>query len=278
MEILLNTIAVEPNRWTEGKVPYFKLADLVDEIAAAGFHSLEVWQNHVATLGPGGVESLKQRLADAGVSVPILGMYPIFHLEGAERDEELARCDAMFDLAEVFGARTLKIMPGRTPSAEMTPELWDRSVAFVREVIRRSEHSGVIIPFETHAGTVADDPDALLRFLEAVGSERLKVCWQPFDFQSTEKAIQLYEKLAPRVVHLHLQGRRGEEMALLEDSDIDYGEVLSHMFARGFDGYISIEFVADCVVDSPEQFDLGAVLANAQKDRRFIESVPGFGG
>jgi hypothetical protein len=43
-----------------------------------------------------------------------------------------------------------------------------------------------------------------------------------------------------------------------------------------FDGYLSIEFVRDCVVDSPEQFDLDTVLANAQRDRRFVESVPGF--
>lgn len=276
MEVVLNSIALEPNRWTEKKIPHFKLVDLLEAIVEAGFRSTEVWQHHLTTLGPDEVQSLKDRAKELGVSVAIIGMYPAFHLEGPEREAELSRWDSLFGLADEFGARMLKVMPGRTPSAEMTPEVWDRSVGFVREVLARSEERGTIIPFETHAGTVADDPDVLLRFLDAAGSDRLKVCWQPFEFGSTERAIELYDKLAPHVVHLHLQGSSERGMDLLQHSDIDYRAVLSHIFASGFDGYMSIEFVRDCVVDRPEDFDLATVLANAQRDRRFIESVPGF--
>ena len=276
MEIVLNTIALDPNRWTEKKIPYFRLEDLLEPIAAAGFRALEIWQPHLTTLSPDEVQRLKARVDDAGMSVPILGMYPIFHLEGREREEELTGWDRMFGFADVLGSRMLKVMPGRTPSAEMTTEVWDRSVAFVREVLRRSEGTGTIIPCETHAGTVADNPESLLRFIGMVGSERLKVCWQPFDFASTGKAIELYDRLSPRVVHLHLQGRRGSQMELLEGSDIDYRQVLAHIFASGFDGHLSIEFVRDCVVESPEQFHLDTVLENAQRDRRFVASVPGF--
>jgi hypothetical protein len=38
---------------------------------------------------------------------------------------------------------------------------------------------------------------------------------------------------------------------------------------------MSIEFVRGCVVDSPEQFDLDAVLASAERDRLFVESASG---
>lgn len=278
MQILLNTIALEPNRWTERRIPHFKLVDLLGPIEAAGFRSLEVWQNHVALLRPEELETLRQRVQQAGIALSIVGMYPAFHLDGSEREGELARWDGMFDIAEMLGARALKVMPGRVPSAQMTAQIWDRSVEFVREACRRAEKRGLIIPLETHAGTVADDPDALLRFLRAVGSEALKVCWQPFDFSSTQKAIELYDRLAPYVVHLHLQGHRGTEVALLEESDLDYARVLSHILASGFDGYLSIEFVQDCVVDAPERLDLNRVLANAQADMRFVESVPGFSG
>lgn len=273
MQVLLNTIALEPNRWTEKKIPHFKLVDLLDAVVKAGFRQIEVWQNHVATLDPDESKRLKERADAMDVSFPVLGMYPIFHLEGAEREEELGQWDAMFDAAEMFGADLLKIMPGRTPSAEMTPEVWDRSVAFVLEVLQRSEDRGTIIACETHAGTVADDPDVLLRFLEAVDSPRLKVCWQPFDFQSTEAAIALYDKLAPWIVQLHLQGSSGGDHDLLETSDIDYRTVLGHMVKSGFDGYTSIEFVRDCVTETPEQFDLSKVLANAALDREFVLSV-----
>jgi len=273
MEILLNTIAIEPNRWTEGRVPHFKLVDLLEAVAGAGFKALEVWQNHAATLDRGELAALKRRLDELGMRAPILGMYPAFELEGAEREQELARWDQMFGLAEMFGSGCIKAMPGRTPSAQMTPELWRRSVEFVQEVLRRSREPGTVVTLETHAGTLADDPGVLLRFIEEVGSPRLKVCWQPFDFSDTEAAIALYDRLAPHVVHVHLQGHRGQEMAPLEHSDVDYRRVLPHMLQRGFDGYLSIEFVPECVVDSPEQFDLDRVLANARRDREFVESV-----
>jgi len=276
MEILLNTIALEPNRWTEKKIPHFRLADLIGPIAAAGFRALEVWQNHVALLSRAELQALRRRAQEAGIGVAVVGMYPVFHLEGGERQEELARWERMFGIADTFGAGALKVMPGRVPSAQMTGKIWDRSVEFVREVCRLAERRALIIPLETHAGTLADDPEALLRFMEAVGSGALKVCWQPFDFSSSLKAIELYDRLAPHVVHLHLQGRRGNEMALLEESDIDYRRVLPHIFASGFDGYLSIEFVRDCVVDFPERFDLDTVLANAHRDMRFLEAISGF--
>ena len=41
----------------------------------------------------------------------------------------------------------------------------------------------------------------------------------------------------------------------------------------GFDGALSIEFVKDCVVARPADFDLGRVLANAQQDRAFVEAA-----
>jgi len=276
VEILLNSIALEPNRWTKEKTPHVALEELLAPVARAGFHALEVWQNHVALLDREGLDALAERAEALGVAIPVVGMYPRFHLEGRERDAELARLEVMLGIMDALGAEMLKIMPGTLASAEMTPQLWDRSAGFAREMLDRTRSRNITIPCETHSKTVADDPDALLRFLETVGSDRLKVCWQPLDFEDTQGALELYDRLAPHVTHVHLQGRRGGEMELLEAADIDYARVLGHIFAGGFDGYVSIEFARGCVVDSPEQFDLEEVLESAATDRAFIEAQPGF--
>jgi len=276
LEIVLNSIALEPNRWTQDKVPYFRLENLIEPIAAAGFRSVEIWQNHAVLLEPAELRDLRGRADEAGVTFPILGMYPQFHLEGEERDAELRGWDAMADTMRALGASVLKVMPGHVASADMGPDVWDRSVEFVREVLDRTAELAPVIPLETHAGTLGDDAEALLRFFRDVGSDRLKVCLQPLDFTSTEDTIAFYDALAPHVMHLHLQGRKGNEMCMLEDAEMDYGRLLAHAFEMGFSGYLSIEFVCGCVVDSPEQFDLDLVLENARRDRGFIESVPGF--
>lgn len=276
MQITLNSIALEPNRWTEGKIPHFRLEELLPAIAEAGFESIEIWQNHLALLESEEVNSLAEQADSLGVGFPIVGMYPRFHLEGADRDAELERFVAMAGKMDVVDADILKLMPGQVASEDLEPELWERSVGFMQEVLELTEENDVIFTLETHGGTLADAPDALERFLDDVDSERLEVCWQPYDFGSTGKAIKLFDRLAEYIVHLHLQGRRDGEMELLEDADIDYRQVLGHIFNTEFDGYISIEFVRDCVVDSPGQFDVDQVLENAARDREFIENMHGY--
>jgi len=275
MKVLINSIALEPNRWTKDKVPYFRLEDLLEAIAGAGFGAIEVWQNHVATLGERAVCGLAEKGRKLGLTFPVIGMYPAFHLTGRERQEELARFKTMFGAARTLGAGVIKMFAGRIASADITARQWDLSVGFVRDVLR-SAGEEMLFTVETHARTLADSPRSALRFIEAVGSERLKVCWQPYDFTDTEGAIRDFDALSEHVVHLHVQGRAGGEMALLEESDIDWRRVLSHIFASGFDGLLSIEFTRGSVVEPPRELSVAEVLANAARDREFIRSVPGY--
>ncbi|MFP4176099.1 MAG: sugar phosphate isomerase/epimerase family protein [Planctomycetota bacterium] len=276
MQILLNSIAVEPNRWSEGKIPHFRLESLLEDIARAGFDAIEVWQNHLALLEGEEVESLVETARSFDLGFPIIGMYPRFHLEGEEREAELNRFRSMAEKMNLIDADIIKLMPGGLPSGDLNPELWEKSVGFMREVLEATAQYDILFTLETHGGTVADDPDALERFMEDLNSERIEVCWQPYDFSSTGKAIKLFDRFSGEITHLHLQGRKGGDMELLEHADIDYRQVLGHIFNSDFDGYISIEFVRDCVVDSPDKFDLQRVLDNARRDREFVESIPGY--
>ena len=186
MKVLLNSIAPEPNRWTKEKVPYFRLHDLLDEVAGAGFDAIEVWQNHVATLDEIEVCRLAREARQLGVTFPVIGMYPLFHLTGAERAGELARFERMFGSARALGTGVIKVFAGRISSADITAEQWDASVGFAREVLEGAGEE-LLFTVETHGNTLADSCECALRFVQAVGSPRLKVCWQPYDFTDTEK-------------------------------------------------------------------------------------------
>ncbi len=272
MKLMLNSIALEPNRWTRDKIPHFALKDLLAPMKDAGFNAVEVWQNHLALLASRAVRELKEAAEDSGIDFPAVGIYPAFHLDPPGRNEEKSRILSIAGKAADIGAKVLKMMPGKIPSAELDPELKRKSEAFVSEILEATETYDLTLTFETHGGTLADDTGALQSFIKAVGSERLKVCWQPYDFRHTAKAIALFDELSQHITHLHLQGRKSGEMELLENADIDYSRVLKHIKATGFDGYVSIEFVRDCVSKSPESFDLFKVLSNAARDREFVEN------
>jgi sugar phosphate isomerase/epimerase len=74
-------------------------------------------------------------------------------------------------------------------------------------------------------------------------------------------------------VHVHLQGRRDDQISLLEEADLDYRTFLDVLAEDGFDGYLCIEFVKGGIVEQPEAMDVGEVLANARRDRAFVEAT-----
>jgi sugar phosphate isomerase/epimerase len=108
-----------------------------------------------------------------------------------------------------------------------------------------------------------------LRTLELLDSDRFGVCFQPYD-ASLPGATGAFTALRDKIWHLHFQGRKGTDICLLEEADLDYAAYTQFISSMGFDGYLCIEFVKDCVVPSPELIDLDLVMANAEKDRAFV--------
>ena len=126
---------------------------------------------------------------------------------------------------------------------------------------------------ETHADTLFDSLDACRAVLDAVGADNLKVCFQPYDLTDTGQALAQYHALREHVVHVHYQGRRSGDLALLEDADLDYDTLTRTLAAHDFEGYLCIELVKDCIVETPTAFDLERVLHQAQQDRDFVLRV-----
>lgn len=269
-ELLLNTIALDPNRWTAEKQPYYRLADLLPVLSGSGFDALEVWQYHLSTLDVAGVQEL-ERGADLGVRFPVVGLYPV--LDGAGLQRRRRHLWGLLDRASALGARVVKMFAGRLGSEEVDADGYRRSVAFARELAGAAAERGLTLTAETHPDTLCDDAEACLRFLQDVAAPNLGLCYQPFDFADTARAVADYERLRAHVTHIHLQGRVGEQMCLLEDADLDYRALFRTLGAHGFEGYLCIEFVAGCVVERAADFDLALVLGSARRDRAFVRAL-----
>ena len=271
MPILLNTIALDPHRWTADKIPYFVLADLLPRIAEAGFRSLEVWQYHLSTLDAAGVDRLAEQAGALGIGFPVVGLYPALHHDGDALRDERARMRQVLDDAARLGARRIKIFAGLRASSALDASAYSRSIAFVRDLAAHAHWLGMDMTAETHANTLCDGVEATLRFLDDADSPHLSLCFQPYDFTDTDGTLAAYDALHDRVTHLHLQGRRSGVMAHLDEADIDYDRLFVRLGKHGFAGDIGIEFVKDCVVPEPEALDLDLVLANARHDRAYAE-------
>lgn len=276
MDLLFNTIMLEPNRWTTDHKLCWPLVDLLEPIAEAGFPALEVWGYHVDRLAPSAVESLAAALRTHQQAAVAVGAYPSFHLEGAEDDAEQQRLQHVVEASAALGARVFKIFPGRVASAA-ADSVWARSLERLRALAGELAEHEMTLTLETHGNTLCDTLDSTRRVLDELSDvANLGICFQPYAEHDTDQAMAAFDALAPHVLHLHLQNRAAGERAvtLLEEGDwTDYTRFLPHVQAAGFGGVICLEFTAGITPPEGQAFDLATVLGNAMLDRRFVERL-----
>lgn len=274
-QIVLNTVALDPLRWSSPKRNHFSLADLIGSVSlATGFRGLEVWQYHLTDIAATDAAALKLRLAEARLAVEVVGLYPV--LCGSEAPDSMAECKRLIDLAGELDAKSVKVFVGDQASADISDDMWEESLANLDALIRAADGAGLELNGENHQNTLFDDVLSLTHTMAAIGENRMGVCFQPYDFSDSHNTIEVLTKLAPSVRHVHFQGRALDgDFCLLKDAPIDYRALMGVLKAAGFDGPLSIEFVKDCVVPTVADFDLDLVLANAEHDRRFLEQTAG---
>lgn len=268
--VLLNSIVLDPHRWTKEKIPFHKLERLLAPIARTGFRFVEIWQHHISEEAEIQINAIRDAGTSLGLSFPVVGLYPQLHVEGEECRRESERTNRLLSYAKMLGADIVKIFVGTRDSALISAREYELSVEAMRQMTSRAEALDLTITGETHPNTLFDTVRSCKRFMQDVNSERFKICFQPFDQRSTDQAIKDYEHVAEDVIHVHYQGRQGDAMDLLENSDLDYRRLTRTLAQKGFSGYLCIEFTKDCVVKSPSDFNLEAVLNNARRDRDFV--------
>lgn len=268
--LLLNTIALEPNRWTEEKIPKYRLIDLLPRIAAAGFSSIEIWDFHVMREGPDEIHYLRKILDELAIQAPVLGLYPVLHLDAPARELQWDRFRKAVVYAQILGMKGVKIFVGNRASASLSEDETERSYDFLRRACDHLQIRDMWLSGETHPDTLCDTTDAIDATIAAVDRSNFVLCYQPFDFSDTAASVKLYEQYADRIKHIHLQGRKEDKHSLLQDAEIDYGKFFTALQKGRFDGYLCIEFVKDCVVQPPAEMNLATVLQNAAKDRAFV--------
>jgi sugar phosphate isomerase/epimerase len=128
IRILINSIALDPNRWTAEKIPHYQFVDLLQPVVDAGFHFLEVWQYHISTEDEESVREIRQLGDGLGLSFPVIGVYPKLHLQGGERDRELEQFMRIVGYATILGADKIKLFVGTKGTADLDEEGYRRSV------------------------------------------------------------------------------------------------------------------------------------------------------
>ena len=274
MELLLNTVMLEVNRWTQDHQLTAPLIDLLPGIKRAGFNALEVWQYHLSRLDRTELGALIRRLDELEMRTDIVGIYPLLHQTGPEGDDAARLAERIMDYTALLGAKVAKVFAGRVPSEQADEACRARSVERLRTLAKQAARYDMEMTAETHGNTLADTTESTLQLLDELSDvPNFGICYQPYTFKDTGAALAEYDAVAYAVRHVHLQNRDDIGNCRLPDGWLDYRKLLTHIKQAGFTGPLSLEFTAGLFPPEGEPFDVQIILDNAERDRSFVEEV-----
>jgi sugar phosphate isomerase/epimerase len=211
------------------------------------------------------VGELKSLAEKHHLAIPMIANYYDF-IAGKQRwEESIVIASRYIEYAQAMGVRLIRTMTGgygsgfkpgegrahaagtEVPSSKMTDEQWEGVISGLKAVTSLPGADQMVFAIETHRGRPEDGIDSILKEINEVSSPNLQVLLQPNQFipqipgMTAEKMLgALYE----HTVHVHV--RTG-----MDDSECAW--LLPELMKRGYDGYVSLEGIAEPKLQSIEQ-------------------------
>lgn len=264
MNILFHTIAIEPARWSPQRVAR-PLAETIPAIEQAGFYPLEIFEPHL-TLAEN-EEQIRGQFLAHHLNPVVLSSY--INVSPATPEDQFL--NEMRNLAwrmRFFGFRKVRLFPG--PKVSPGDKAGIETVAArVRAIAEELPLADVLL--ETHDGSIADDPKAMIELIARIDRANVGLLWQPTIFEK-DAALKQYEIQREYIRHFHLQNRDDEKkITLLRSGVIPWREILSDC---DYNVDASIEFIPKGIVPV-EHFNLTAAIQEAIEEFDYIVQMQG---
>jgi len=217
--------------------------------ARAGCRRLDLWGRppHFSTdpsqVSPDEIERLARQ---HGVRIANLGAYPGQHFlaeDPAVRAQAREEMRQSIDLAQRFGARSIRVMPGSGDG----PALAETLVDPFREAAEYAQARGIHLGMENHAGSIAGNPELARQLCEGVGSRHFGVLYEPCNLLHGHCDYrEAFETFHDWIVHVHVKdgawiGDRFERRHLGE-GDVDCRWLITALEGIGYEGDYALEY------------------------------------
>lgn len=272
MEILLNTIMLEPRRWHSPKSITVPLVELLADIKKAGFNELEIWGYHIWNMNEGELSSLSEELKGRNMAAPSIGSY-LTEQGGSKREGIVNVAKKYFSICEKLKSKRLRLFYGNKNFEESSQEYLQFIDQVFREIFEVGQDKGIQVMPEMHEGTVIGSIEGLQRVLGKWGENpNFGVIYQPYEFR-TKPALKALDVVSGYIQSVHLQNRHNGDFAALAEGDIDYRQILRKLAVSGYAGPFVLEFTEGIISSSIENFDYRDVLNSAIRDRDWLKST-----
>jgi sugar phosphate isomerase/epimerase len=262
-EVLLGTVALEPNRWATidpSGAASTRLATVLDTVAAAGFDGLEVWERHLLDATEPDVDAI----IDGPLPVSVFNTYVSF--DGDDPDAAAARSLAAAWVRR-SGAAAVKFNVGNDPSPDAPAAYARRLAAWIDEL-----PSHVVALCECHAGiSIAEDPQVAAAIFDAAAPpDRLQAIVHTHE--SAELVQARFDAYGNRITHVHVNHLDPATLQVphLGERRRELSSAIGLLERLGFNGSFTLEFVHGVLTADDH---LAHLLAEALDDLTVLRAV-----
>jgi sugar phosphate isomerase/epimerase len=229
--------------------PDWSLERVVEAAGQYGYRGVELRLIDGATIEPGLGDEERRRVRSLlhGAGLPIVAVDTSIRLAGADPDRAVADLRWFLDLAAEWEAPLVRVFGGEAPEGQPRDAVLDAMARPLMAMAADAERSGITIGVETH--DAFSSARELAPLLARVESPAVGALW---DIVHTSRMGEAPDEVADlldgRIVHVHVKDGRGEpgarawELVPLGEGDVPVAGVLRTLAARGYAGWLTVEW------------------------------------
>jgi len=242
----------------------------IEMASTLGVDGLEFYPGFLESLEPNYLQSVKKKLDQHRLEMPMLCYSPDFTIPDTQRRrEEVAKQKQMIDLVALFEGRYCRVLSGQAYPEVARSQGVQWVVECIRQCLEYASQQGVVLIMENHYKDnywrfpeFAQKQEVFLEIVTQIDSAWFGVNFDPSNaLIAGEDPLELLEAVKRQVVTMHasdryLEGGTLEDLKAQEGS-VGYAKFLKHgvigkglndydrifgiLKEAGFDGWVSIE-------------------------------------
>ena len=203
------------------------------------------WRTNVLALDDEQVIRLRECLNRRGVRVSAIAS-PIGKIDiSLPVADSLVSLERAITLAHTFDASYIRIFSYFRAPDQSVEAIRDAVLDRLATLARRVEREGLTLVHENEKGIYGDTPDRVLDLIESIGSERLRVVWDPANFVQVgvHPFSEGFAKLAPYIDYVHVKDARFASGTVTPagEGDGEWPETISALVQANYAGFVSLE-------------------------------------
>lgn len=191
--------------------------ELVKVCAKEGIEAIEWGADvHVPPKDLENAKKVKALCDENNIQCPTYGSY--YHV-GVDSHEGNVDFHTLVETAKILGAKTIRVWPGKTASADATPEFVEKCGAELREICKIAEKEGISLGLEYHWNSLTDRAESALNLIKVTGMPNLKTYWQMNYELTFQENLASIRALKGHIANVHTYFWEGRTRLPLGDGE-----------------------------------------------------------